>query len=419
MNLYDDLPLTSGWARPAPDASAAGSDAAEGPPRERKQLGTSKKPAEDAAPEGAPAWTSAQNKFLSEALRRKKTVERAAGTAVARPPPVPAAAPTVIVEQKNDFALAAPALMSAAAAAQRDMGLLAAPAAQQNKRGPRGKRDPMAEEYDPAKPNSYEDIKADKRAKRADSKAKLLQDAMAQFGRKSQPATADQEPWEAPPDRGASFDTPYRDEEAPFRGKPREEEEDDEDGVPLEQQRPMASMGGPRHRDAKSDAPVIALPGEDLSGEDAFLRRGQISFQQPAQPRPPPIMPGRPPMRPPPVPGAGFPKPAGRNPAPSSVICLLNLVDPGDVDDSLEGEIAEECAKLGRVNKVLIFETSGAPADVAVRVFVHFSDRDGAAKAHGVMDGRFFGGRTVKSRFFDEARFSKLDLAPRPNEWLG
>jgi len=34
------------------------------------------------------------------------------------------------------------------------------------------------------------------------------------------------------------------------------------------------------------------------------------------------------------------------------------MVGPGDVDEFLEPEVAEECAKYGEVSKVLIFEAS-------------------------------------------------------------
>lgn len=45
-------------------------------------------------------------------------------------------------------------------------------------------------------------------------------------------------------------------------------------------------------------------------------------------------------------------------------ICIMWLtscgffvkVGPGEVDDDLEGEVAEECSKFGKVTRVLIFE---------------------------------------------------------------
>jgi len=39
-------------------------------------------------------------------------------------------------------------------------------------------------------------------------------------------------------------------------------------------------------------------------------------------------------------------------------VCVQNMVGPGEVDDELEGETAEECSKYGKVVKCLIFEVS-------------------------------------------------------------
>lgn len=53
-------------------------------------------------------------------------------------------------------------------------------------------------------------------------------------------------------------------------------------------------------------------------------------------------------------PAAGIPADVMKNM--SKVILLTNMVGPGDVDDELEAETKEECAKYGEVNKCLIFE---------------------------------------------------------------
>ena len=45
-----------------------------------------------------------------------------------------------------------------------------------------------------------------------------------------------------------------------------------------------------------------------------------------------------------------------------------------------------------------------------------FTRAEGAIKALTEMDGRFFGGRVVRGNFFDEERFEKRELAPRPGE---
>lgn len=53
------------------------------------------------------------------------------------------------------------------------------------------------------------------------------------------------------------------------------------------------------------------------------------------------------------------------------------MVAPGQVDDSLEDEVAEESTRFGPVARVTIFEvtTAGYPVEEAVRIFVEFRDK--------------------------------------------
>jgi splicing factor 45 len=106
-------------------------------------------------------------------------------------------------------------------------------------------------------------------------------------------------------------------------------------------------------------------------------------------------------------------------PTPTCVVCLRGMVGPGEVDEALEDEVAEECEKHGPVVCVLIFEVTepGCAPEDAVRIFVQFTRADSAAKARTEMDGRFFGGRTVRASFFSEARFEAQQLAPQPGEF--
>lgn len=100
---------------------------------------------------------------------------------------------------------------------------------------------------------------------------------------------------------------------------------------------------------------------------------------------------------------------------------LFFKVGPGDVDEFLEGEIADECNKYGTVTRVLIFEITEAnfPADEAVRIFVQFEKAEQATKALIDLEGRFFGGRVVHACFYDEERFGNNELAPLPGEIPG
>lgn len=109
------------------------------------------------------------------------------------------------------------------------------------------------------------------------------------------------------------------------------------------------------------------------------------------------------------------------NGPPTRVLLLRNMVGPGEVDDFLEGEIAEECNKYGTVTRVLIFEITepNFPAEEAVRIFVQFEKPEQATKALIDLEGRFFGGKVVRACFYDEERFSNNELAPLSGEIPG
>lgn len=109
------------------------------------------------------------------------------------------------------------------------------------------------------------------------------------------------------------------------------------------------------------------------------------------------------------------------NGTPTRVVLLRNMVGPGEVDDDLEGEVASECAKYGNVTRVLIFEITepNFPADEAVRIFVQFERAAESTKALIDLEGRFFGGRVVRASFYEEERFNMNELAPMPGEIPG
>lgn len=104
---------------------------------------------------------------------------------------------------------------------------------------------------------------------------------------------------------------------------------------------------------------------------------------------------------------------------PSRVLCLRNMVGPGEVDEELEDEVGTELTKYGNVTEVLIFEvtTAGYPPEEAVRIFVQFDIVDSATRALMDLNGRFFGGRQIRVAYFDEGRFGRQELAPLAGEF--
>lgn len=98
----------------------------------------------------------------------------------------------------------------------------------------------------------------------------------------------------------------------------------------------------------------------------------------------------------------------------SVVLLLKNMVTPEDVDEALQEEIEEECNKYGKVENVIIYQerqSDEADAEIQVKIFVEFSAHEHVKQAKASLDGRFFGGRTVSAKVYDQELFDQQDFS--------
>lgn len=98
----------------------------------------------------------------------------------------------------------------------------------------------------------------------------------------------------------------------------------------------------------------------------------------------------------------------------SKVVVLRNMVDVADIDDELEAEVTEECGKYGSVNRVILYQerqSEEEDAEIIVKIFVEFTASSEALAARTALNGRFFGGRTVRAEIYDQTLYDNNDLS--------
>ncbi|KAK1425614.1 hypothetical protein QVD17_20968 [Tagetes erecta] len=272
----------------------------------------------------------------------------------------------------------------------------------------------VIEEYDPARPNDYEEYKRERKKKAAEAEMKREIDRR----RKEEEEREKERELVKEKEREKSLNVSG--EEAWKRRAAMSETGDGEGGFSIEKsetgglgvgaggqmtaaQRMMAKMGWKAGQGLGKQEQGITTP---LMAKKTDRRAGVIvnaSEQSEKKTR------------------AGGSVGVSINGVPTSVVLLRNMVGPGEVDDDLEAEVAEECSKYGSVTRVLIFEITepSFPVDEAVRIFVQFERSEQATKALVDLEGRFFGGRVVRATFYDEERFNTNQLAPMPGEIPG
>ena len=106
-------------------------------------------------------------------------------------------------------------------------------------------------------------------------------------------------------------------------------------------------------------------------------------------------------------------RPVGFATTPSTVMCVLNMVnDVDDADDELAAEVKLECSKHGTVANLLVYDEKQPNGEVVVKLFVQFATSIEASSCIKVMHNRLFDGKRLVAFPFSESLFKKIEESP-------
>lgn len=101
----------------------------------------------------------------------------------------------------------------------------------------------------------------------------------------------------------------------------------------------------------------------------------------------------------------------------TTVVELRNVVTKEEVAndeefEDIKDDMEEEAGKFGKLESVVIPRPRDGPGMEAGigRVFLKYSTKEEAERAHATMSGRRFGENTVEATFFDEERFARREF---------
>ncbi|KAK9813502.1 hypothetical protein WJX73_002933 [Symbiochloris irregularis] len=285
----------------------------------------------------------------------------------------------------------------------------------------------LQDEYDPAKPNEYEEVVAQRQAERQEAakeaarQERLKQEAEAaeEASKRMGDAAGAAEPgsWQQPPAPDPSTQLDISGEEAFLRrGRGRQAKpsgfSDADGGTPqagnTPAERMMQAMGWKEGqglgRGGQGMTTPLVAKSDGRAGAGVIVNAEERARSAAAAAAQPPDKRQR----------TGV---AIRG-TPTRVVLLRNMVGPGDVDEDLEDEVGNECSKYGNIQRVVIFEVTepNYPDEQAVRIFVEFDRVESATKSLVDLEGRFFGGRNIRATFYDESKFERDEVAPFPGE---